>query len=68
MTIRRRHTGKGPTPWVASSLVPALEIDLDLDLNPLDDPNAGFVYVEPDTEPGVFDARVCDPAARSASD
>ena len=69
MAIRRGHKGNGPTAGVAGSAAPAIEVDVDfdLDLNPLDDPNAGFVYVETDTEPGVFDTRPCDPAARSAS-
>lgn len=69
MAIHRRHTGNGPTAWVAGSAAAAVEVevDFDLDLNPIDDPNAGFVYVETDTEPGVFDARPCDPTAKSAS-
>ena len=70
MTNRRGHIGTGPNTWVPSSAAPALEVevDFDLDLNGLDDPNAGFIYVEADTEPAVFDARPCDPAMTTEPD
>ena len=69
MATYRRQTGKASPPRVAGSVAAPIEVDLDLDLNALDDPDAGFAYVETDTDtsPGVFDARPCDPAKRPSS-
>ena len=68
MATRRRDADTAPGAWVVGTAESTLQVDFDLDLNPGDDPNAGFVYVQPeagDTEAAVFDAAPCngpDPA------
>lgn len=56
--LRCTAWGNPPGAWVTDFAKPPLGVDFDLDLNPSDDPNAGFVYVERDTvdtEAAVFD-------------
>ena len=63
MVTRRRDAGMRPGAWVASSVKPAMKVDFDLDLNPGDDSNAGFVYVErdaADTEVAVLNGLRCE--------
>ena len=56
---------------MADAVEPAWAVDFDLDLNPADDPNAGFVYVQRDvvhTEAAVFDVLPRDVKDRAATD
>ncbi len=54
----RRRADDKPGAWVVGARIQAFEVDFDLELNALDDRNAGFVHVEADTvdtEAAVFD-------------
>lgn len=71
MVTLLRVANNAPGAWVADAVEPAWAVDFDLDLNPADDPNAGFVYVQRDvvdTEAAVFDVLPRDVKDRAATD